>query len=147
MTQKIQTIFEKIIAREIPAHIMYEDDVCIAFLDIAPTTKGHTLVVPKKAYVNIFDIDATTLSYIIEVTQKLARHIVQKLGAQGANIVHNAGSVAEQIVPHFHIHIVPRYETDQFKLWSEHKCTSASLKDVRDIITQDNQTQKDEELK
>jgi histidine triad (HIT) family protein len=116
-----KTIFEKIIAREIPAHIIYEDDLCIAFLDIAPTTYGHTLVVPKHPYINILDVEHSSLLHIITITKELCEHIVKKLGASGVHFVHNAGTSAEQIVPHFHIHIVPRYTDDGIKFWPREK--------------------------
>jgi histidine triad (HIT) family protein len=116
-----QTIFEKIISRDIPAHIIYEDDLCIAFLDISPTAKGHTLVVPKQVYINIFDIDNGTFMHITSITKQLCEHICQRLSATGAHIVHNAGTSAEQVVPHFHMHIVPRYDDDEIKFWPSQK--------------------------
>lgn len=104
------TIFEKIINREIPSYIVYEDDYVIAFLDIQQTTKGHTLVVPKEAYVNIFDIPNETLSHLMNVVKKLSLNIKNAFNAEGINLLNNNGSIAGQTVFHFHFHIIPRYE-------------------------------------
>ena len=90
-------IFCKIINKEIPGKIIYEDDVCIAFLDLSQATYGHTLVIP-------------TLAHVMQVTQKLAKQIVEKLNAKGLNILTNTNEVAGQTVHHFHVHILPRYD-------------------------------------
>ena len=79
-------IFCKIINKEIPGKIIYEDDVCIAFLDLSQATYGHTLVIPKKHFENILEADAQTLAHVMQVTQKLAKQIVEKLNAKGLNI-------------------------------------------------------------
>jgi len=104
------TIFEKIIAREIPAYIVYEDDDIISFLDISQATKGHTLVVPKKAYPNIYEMPEDLLSKVMVVTQKVALAIKDAFAPDGLNILNNTNEVAGQTVFHFHIHLIPRYE-------------------------------------
>lgn len=110
-------IFCKIANKEIPGKIVYEDDLCLAFLDLSQTTNGHTLVVPKTHYQNILDVDKEVLSHLIKVTKKLTNQIITNLDAKGANVLTNANEVAGQIVMHFHIHIIPRYnETDQIKI-------------------------------
>lgn len=109
-------IFEKIINQEIPAYIVYEDDLVIAFLDILQSTKGHTLVVPKKKYVDIFDIDEDVLAHLIKVTKKLAIKIKDVFDAKGVNLVNNNGKAAFQSVFHYHMHIIPRYENDNFDI-------------------------------
>ena len=103
-------IFCKIINKEIPGKIIYEDDVCIAFLDLSQATYGHTLVIPKKHFENILEVDAQTLAHVMQVTQKLAKQIVEKLNAKGLNILTNTNEVAGQTVHHFHVHILPRYD-------------------------------------
>lgn len=106
-------IFCKIANKEIPGKIVYEDDLCLAFLDLSQTTNGHTLVVPKTHYQNILDVDKEVLSHLIKVTKKLTNQIITNLDAKGANVLTNANEVAGQTVMHFHIHIIPRYnETD-----------------------------------
>ena len=82
----VTCIFCKIINKEIPGKIIYEDDVCIAFLDLSQATYGHTLVIPKKHFENILEVDAQTLAHVMQVTQKLAKQIVEKLNAKGLNI-------------------------------------------------------------
>ena len=110
-------IFCKIANKEIPGKIVYEDDLCLAFLDLSQTTNGHTLVVPKTHYQNILDVDKEVLSHLIKVTKKLTNKIITNLDAKGANVLTNANEVAGQTVMHFHIHIIPRYnETDQIKI-------------------------------
>ena len=110
-------IFCKIANKEIPGKIVYEDDLCLAFLDLRQTTNGHTLVVPKTHYQNILDVDKEVLSHLIKVTKKLTNQIITNLDAKGANVLTNANEVAGQTVMHFHIHIIPRYnETDQIKI-------------------------------
>jgi|AKZA01.1.fsa_nt_gi Diadenosine tetraphosphate (Ap4A) hydrolase and other HIT family hydrolases len=102
-------IFCKIINKEIPSKIIYEDAICLAFLDISPATKGHTLVIPKKHYQNFLDIDSDTLQHITTITQKLAKKILRNVDAKGCNILTNTGLEAGQTVFHFHIHIIPRF--------------------------------------
>lgn len=103
-------IFCKIAEKEIPGKIVYEDDICLAFLDLSQTTNGHTLVIPKKHCQNILEIDDNDLAHIILVTKKLANKIMDKLNAKGVNILTNANEVAGQTVMHFHLHIIPRYD-------------------------------------
>ena len=111
----METIFSKIINREIPASIIYEDDLCLAFLDINPLSKGHTLVIPKKYACNFLDVDSETLMHLTKVSQKIARNMQTVLGAEGVNIYTNAGKLANQQVMHFHIHVIPRYTGLEFK--------------------------------
>lgn len=106
------TIFEKIIAREIPASIMYEDDTVIAFLDIRPTNKGHALVVPKHPYENVFDADPNALAHMMGVAQKIAHALKATVHAAGVNLVMNNGEAAGQEVMHAHLHVIPRFAGD-----------------------------------
>ena len=105
-------IFCKIVQKDIPGKIIYEDDVCLAFLDLSQTTDGHTLVIPKKHYKNILEVNDETLTHLIVVTKKLANKIVKNLNANGVNILTNANEIAGQTVMHFHIRIIPRYNQD-----------------------------------
>ncbi len=106
------TIFEKIIAREIPAYIVYEDDEVISFLDISQATKGHTLVVPKKAYKNIYEMPERLLSHLMKVVKKVSIAVKDGFNPTGLNILNNNGSDAGQTVFHFHVHIIPRYKNN-----------------------------------
>lgn len=110
-------IFCKIANKEIPGKIIYEDDICIAFLDLSQTTNGHTLVIPKKHFKNFLEVDDDTLAHMIKVTKDIANKIVTKLNANGVNILTNANEVAGQTVMHFHLHIIPRYDNnDQIEI-------------------------------
>ncbi|MCI9040377.1 HIT family protein [Dubosiella newyorkensis] len=103
-------IFCQIAQGSIPSHKVYEDDQVIAFFDIAPTSYGHTLVVPKQHCDSFLDCPPELLSHMMEVAQKLANKLMDHLNCDGINILSNAKEAAGQSVPHFHIHLIPRYE-------------------------------------
>lgn len=109
-------IFCKISNKEIPGKVIYEDDICLAFLDLSQATKGHTLVVPKQHFNNFLEVDDTTLQHLIVVTKKVANDIVSKLKANGVNIITNANEVAGQTVNHLHFHILPRYDKSELEI-------------------------------
>lgn len=106
------TVFSKIIRREIPAHIVYEDDATLAFLDISPVNKGHTLVIPKKPVRNIFDADDATLARVMSTIRRIAPAVQKATGADGINIHSNHEAAAGQEVFHLHFHVIPRFEGD-----------------------------------
>lgn len=121
------TIFEKIIARDIPADIVYEDDLVLAFLDIAPIHHGHTLVIPKKKFINIFDGDSRTLGHMMQVAQKIAVALKAITNADGINIVMNNEEAAGQKVFHAHLHIIPRFTDDHAFHAIEHRAYDAAI--------------------
>lgn len=100
-------IFCKIIDGDIPSYKIYEDDLCLAFLDINPQSLGHTLIIPKKHYLDFYDIDSVVLTHILSVAKTLSKKIVDKLNADGVTFTQNNGDVQE--VKHYHLHIVPYY--------------------------------------
>jgi len=108
----METIFSKIIAREIPADIVYEDEVVLAFLDITPVNYGHTLVIPKEPCVNAFDAIPETLAHMMRVGQKIAQALKAAGLAEGVNLIMNNGAEAGQEVFHAHLHVVPRLTGD-----------------------------------
>ncbi len=122
------TIFEKIIAREIPAHIIYEDEMVVAFLDIKPVHLGHALIVPKQPFVNAFDAPGDTLAQMMKVGSLIAKRLETTLGAEGVNLIMNNGAAAGQEVFHAHLHVVPRYQDDQ-AFTSPHR-TEVSAEDL-----------------
>lgn len=129
-------IFCKIINHEIPGKIVYEDDVCLAFLDLSQTTDGHTLVIPKKHYDHILDVDEETLGHMMKVVQIVAKNIQDKLNAKGFNIVSNMNEIAGQSVHHFHIHIIPRYsENDGFKAIYTNRSDEVDLDKIYEKLT------------
>jgi histidine triad (HIT) family protein len=105
----MSSVFSKIIAKEIPAQFVYEDDLVVAFLDIAQATKGHTLVVTKKEFTDIHDVPEDLAAHLFKVVAKLSKGIKTAFRANGINILGNNGAAAGQTVFHFHIHILPRY--------------------------------------
>ena len=108
----MDTIFTKIINREIPADIVYEDEVVLAFLDINPNNHGHTLVVPKEHSVDATQTDAKTLTHILSVGQRVALAQRELLHATGNNFIFNCGADGGQEVFHTHLHVVPRFKND-----------------------------------
>lgn len=109
------TLFEKIITREIPAYIIYEDTEVIAFLDITQNTLGHTLVVPKKVSKSFLDVEPHILDKVMHITQKLSNEIIKIMEASGANIIMNCNEIAGQSVDHFHVHIIPRFDAKELE--------------------------------
>ena len=109
-------IFCKIINKEIPGHVLFENEHVLAFLDISQTTKGHTLVIPKVHVQDVFEMSSLAMSEVYKVIPRLANALKETLGASGMNVVNNNGAVAGQTVFHYHVHLIPRYEEqDGFK--------------------------------
>src|SRR5258706_14536726 len=104
------TIFGKILRGEIPAHKVYEDDRVLAFLDISPIARGHTLVIPKEAAETLDALSDDSAAAIGRVLPRLARAVVAASGATAYNVLQNNGAGAHQAVPHVHFHIIPKHE-------------------------------------
>ena len=115
-----ECIFCQIVRKEKEAYLVYEDEHCAAFLDAYPVNEGHTLVVPKKHYKNIYDIPEDILAYIMKVCKKLAMDYQKIFYSIGLNIMQSNGSVAKQTVFHFHVHLIPRYQNDGLVLFRQH---------------------------
>jgi histidine triad (HIT) family protein len=109
-------IFCKIVTGELPATIIDADERTIAFMDIAPATRGHALVIPREHFADLLSVDEENLSAVASASQRLARRIKQRLGADGVNLVNSCGAAAWQTVFHFHMHVIPRYEGDPLRL-------------------------------
>ena len=110
-------IFCKIVANEIPSKRIYEDESVLGMLDISQTTKGHSLVLPKKHYDNILEMPKEELDHMINVVQDLSKQLINKLDAKGINVLTNINEAAGQSVLHAHIHLIPRYnENDTVKI-------------------------------
>ena len=103
-------IFCKIANGEIPTNTVFEDEDFKVFMDVAPATKGHALVVPKNHYADIYEIDPEVLGKAVKVGQKVIKHATKVLGCEGYNLMQNNGAVSGQTVFHFHLHLIPRYE-------------------------------------
>jgi histidine triad (HIT) family protein len=109
-------IFCKILAGELPATIVDEDERTVAFMDINPATEGHALVIPRAHSRDLLNVESEDLQAVAVSVQRLARRMTEKLGAEGINAINSCGSVAWQTVFHFHVHVIPRYATDPLRL-------------------------------
>jgi histidine triad (HIT) family protein len=109
-------IFCKIVAGELPATIVDEDDRTLAFMDIAPATRGHALVIPREHTPDLLGIGAEDLTAVNLAAQRLAARIKERLRADGVNLLNSCGAAAFQTVFHFHVHVIPRYEGDPLRL-------------------------------
>ncbi len=105
-------LFCKIVAKEIPSTIVYEDDNVLVFMDIGPIIKGHALVVSRKHYDPVTQTPDDVLAKLHQVAKRIARAQVSGLGADGVNIMQNNGKAAGQVVPHIHVHVIPRFNND-----------------------------------
>ena len=105
-------LFCKIVKKEIPARVVYNDEYTLAFLDINPANPGHILVIPKKHHETLMDADDESLQKIVIVVRELAKKAKDELKAEGVNILQNNGKHAGQIVSHVHFHIIPRFPED-----------------------------------
>ncbi len=108
----MSTIFRKIIDGEISCYKVYEDEHCLAFLDIEPQAKGHTLVIPKIEAETIFELDDEAVARLFVAVKRTMERIKNVLNPDGFNIGINHGEYGGQLVPHVHIHILPRYIGD-----------------------------------
>lgn len=128
------TIFDKIIRREIPAEIVYENDAVLAFLDINPNNPGHTLVIPKMPSGNVLTVSADSWSAVMEVVRMLTPRIKEAVGADGINLIMNNEPSAGQIVPYTHVHIIPRFEGDGYEHWHGHPYAEGEMTRVGEKI-------------
>lgn len=111
-----ECIFCRILAGEVPAQRVDEDDRTVAFMDISPATRGHALVVPREHVGDLLAITPDDLAACARAAQRLARCATGRLGADGVNLLNSCGAAAWQTVSHFHIHVIPRYENDPLRL-------------------------------
>lgn len=109
-------IFCAIAERTASAEVVEADEHCIAFLDINPATRGHTLVIPRRHSKNLLEIGAEDLHRAIEMSQRIAKRMPDALGADGVNLLNSCGDAAWQTVFHFHLHVIPRYDDDPLRL-------------------------------
>lgn len=126
-------IFCAIASGEIPSFKVYEDELVLAYLDINPFTKGHTLVIPKVHSTGLLDTSDETLAVIISRVKKVAAHLKAALPCDGFNILQNNGEAAGQTVPHVHFHIVPRYGKEPIA-FENHKGDMDELKALAEKI-------------
>jgi histidine triad (HIT) family protein len=109
-------IFCQIVAGEIPAQVIAEDERTLTFMDIAPATRGHALVIPRQHARDLWEIEPDELAAVSRAAQAQAARARDRLSADGVNLINSCGPQAWQTVFHFHMHVVPRYEGDPLKL-------------------------------
>ena len=137
--KKDDCIFCKIAAGEIPSRKIYEDSDLIAIMDLNPTSKGHSLIIPKEHCTNIYDIDEDIAAKVMKTAKKLATKMTVALNCDGFNLLLNNGETAGQTMFHFHMHLIPRYKDADNNML---KFTSVSFSDeemdaIRDQIIKD----------
>jgi histidine triad (HIT) family protein len=109
-------VFCKIVAGELPATVIDEDERTLAFMDISPATRGHALVIPREHHADLIDVPGAELTAVAVASQRLAKRMTERLGADGVNLLNSCGRAAWQTVFHFHIHVIPRYSDDPLRL-------------------------------
>ena len=122
----MECIFCKIIKEEIPSYTIYEEEIVKVFLDVNPDHNGHTLIIPKKHYINIEDIDTDTLNYIMKISKQIYDLLMKKLSPDGITLIQNNG--LPQVVKHYHLHLIPKYKNE----------IKEDIKSVIDKITKSN---------
>ena len=123
-------IFCKIINKEIPSCIVYESKEVIAFLDISPINKGHTLVMPKKHYETFLDLPKSELEVLFGKIQEVTKAVIKATNADGFNLLLNNKRAAGQVVDHVHFHVIPRFENDGLKHWPHGKYNEGEDKKI-----------------
>jgi histidine triad (HIT) family protein len=111
-----ECIFCSIVAGELPAQIIDEDERTIAFMDIAPATRGHALVIPRAHAADLLSVSTEDLAAVALASQRLAGRMRERLAADGINLLNACGAAAWQTVFHFHVHVIPRYSGDPLRL-------------------------------
>ena len=128
-------IFCKIIGGDIPSATIYEDDEFKVILDRFPSNIGHVLILPKKHYADIFEIDEEVAGRLFKLAVRVAKHMKEVLGLEAMNLVQNNGTMAGQTVHHFHLHLIPRYKDDGQKIgWKPGEPSQEELEAIRHQI-------------
>jgi histidine triad (HIT) family protein len=109
-------IFCKIVAGELPAQIVDQDDHTVSFMDLNPWTRGHALVIPRNHSRNLYEIGESDLAHVSAAAKRLALRMEERLGCDGVNLLNSCEPAAWQTVFHFHVHVIPRYDDDPLRL-------------------------------
>lgn len=102
-------LFCQILNGKIPAHFIYEDDTHVAIMDKYPIHRGHSLVIPREHHEKLTDMNMEQVSVLFSKVPTIARAVLEATGADGFNLGQNNGRAANQIIPHVHVHVIPRY--------------------------------------
>ncbi len=129
-------IFCEIVKGKVPSSKLFENNTALAFLDIYPAAKGHSLIIPKKHYKTMLEIPETELKEVIRVTQKIGAAAMKATKADGFTVLQNNNEAAGQVVPHLHFHVVPRFKEDGLKMhFATNKAETEALKHWQKQIT------------
>ena len=124
-------IFCKLANGEIPTNKIYEDDDFTVIMDASPATKGHSLILPKEHYANLYEIPDEIAAKVFPLAKKLVSHMTEVLKCDGFNVLQNNGETAGQTVFHFHMHLIPRYEgKEQILTWSNETFSDEEMKEI-----------------
>jgi histidine triad (HIT) family protein len=129
---RMDCIFCKIVAGEIPSVKVLDEDKVFAFMDINPSSRGHMLVVPKNHAENIFEISEADLSAVMGAVKRCAVAVKKALGADGVTVLQLNGKASDQVVPHLHVHIMPRWEDDGLTV-SNWEMKAGDMDELQDI--------------
>jgi histidine triad (HIT) family protein len=132
-------VFCAIVAGQAPAHRLLEDEHTVSFLNIAPATVGHALVVPRRHADDLWDLEDEEHAQVARAAGRVARLLRVALQPAGVNLVHATGSAAWQTVFHFHLHVVPRYRSDELQvMWQATPVDDADLAALRGRVLRQN---------
>jgi histidine triad (HIT) family protein len=135
MAAEPDCIFCKLLAGELPATIIAEDERTVSLMDINPATRGHALVLTRAHVSDLLSIESEDLHAVVSAAQRLARRATERLGADGINLINSSGSAAWQTVFHFHIHVIPRYLDDPLRLpWVPAPGDPAEIADAAELL-------------
>lgn len=137
MMRKEDCIFCRIASGEIPSYTLHEDEHFRVILDLGPAARGHGLILPKEHAETLYDLSEETVGEAFVLARRMADRIKEKLDCDGLNLVQNNGAAAGQTVPHFHIHVIPRYKDDGQKInWIPGEPSQEELEAVKRQIAE-----------
>jgi histidine triad (HIT) family protein len=113
----VECVFCRIAAREVPAYVVAEDEHALAFLDLRMAARGHSLVIPKRHVEHLWDSDVETAAAVMRLAHQVAGLIHERLRPDGLTLRQNTGEASGQVVPHLHVHLVPRWHGDGHIGW------------------------------
>jgi len=128
-------IFCKIVAGEVPSYCIYEDELFKVILDAYPSSVGHSLILTKKHYENVYELPEKEAAALMPLAAKISKKLKTSLGCEGLNILQNNGKVAGQVINHYHLHLIPRYIGDGIVMkWSMEKPPEEDFKKVMEKL-------------
>jgi len=127
-------LFCRIIRKEIPSYVIYEDKEVIAFLDILPVNPGHALVLPKRHFDSFLEMDEKSITSVFSAAKDIANSILKAVNAHGFNLLVNDKKAAGQLIDHVHIHIIPRFEGDGYEHWHGKRLSDEEMRTTADKV-------------